>query len=344
MNPAEELAAENVAIVEMERQLARAKFDLKNEQAKTAAVYAELETEKARADFYDEVTSIAPTRRNWKRQELAPSGHTTAILVMTDWHVEQRVDRASTNGINEYTPKICERRARQAFERGLMLIQELSSFAKIDHVVVALLGDFLSGYIHPELEETNFMSPMEATLFSRDLIYSGLHFLLDESAVSRIDVACCQGNHGRTTQKRRVKSYAKNSYEWGLYQFLARESWPERLHWHITESYHNVLKVQGKTVRLHHGDNIRYGGGVGGITIPVNKAVAQWNKREKADLDLFGHWHHFKQDWNWVSCGCLVGYDEFAISIKADYQPPTQTLVLVSKKHGKVAALPIFVE
>jgi hypothetical protein len=61
-------------------------------------------------------------------------------------------------------------------------------------------------------------------------------------------------------------------------------------------------------------------------------------------LDVFGHWHQFLQDWRWVSCGCLCGYNDFSVAIKADYQPPTQTVILMNGKYGKVAALPVFVE
>jgi hypothetical protein len=44
-----------------------------------------------------------------------------------------------------------------------------------------------------------------------------------------------------------------------------------------------------------------------------------------------------------VLCGGLVGYDAYAVSIGAEYQPPTQTFIVVDKNHGKVMSLPIFV-
>ena len=31
--------------------------------------------------------------------------------------------------------------------------------------------------------------------------------------------------------------------------------------------------------------------GIGGVHIPLRKAIAQWNKAKSADLDCMGHWH-----------------------------------------------------
>lgn len=329
----------------LERQVARLKADLKSEKARSKMLLEAVEEEKLRADAYEEISA---TEINWRRhttRESAPESGTSAILVQTDWHVEQRVRKASTNGRNEYTPKIAERRSRASFEKGLQLVQAQELFVgKVKHLVLALLGDFLSGYIHPELMESNYMSPIEATLFSRDLIASGLRFLVEEGDFGKIDVVCCQGNHGRTTDRRRVATYAENSFEWGLYQFLAREDWGETVKWHLSPAYHNYLKVQGHVVRFHHGDNVRYNGGVGGLGIPLRKKIAQWNKEIHASFDVLGHYHQFGHAWDYVTSGCLVGRDEFAISIGADPQPPSQTLILVSKKRGKVFAEPIFVE
>lgn len=45
-----------------------------------------------------------------------------------------------------------------------------------------------------------------------------------------------------------------------------------------------------------------------------------------------------------MACNCLIGYSDFALEIKAEYQPPSQTVILVDRDYGKVAALEAFVE
>ncbi|GAI55192.1 unnamed protein product, partial [marine sediment metagenome] len=95
----------------------------------------------------------------------------------------------------------------------------------------------------------------------------------------------------------------------------------KRVHWMVGRGYHNTQEIMGRKVRFHHGDGLRYQGGVGGISIPVNKAIAQWDKVQVVDFDIFGHWHTFLPHYpKWVSCGSLMGYSEFSVEIKAEFQ------------------------
>jgi hypothetical protein len=124
-----------------------------------------------------------------------------------------------------------------------------------------------------------------------------------------------------------AKSYAKN----------------HRVQFVVSKGYHNICHIMGRRVRFHHGDGLRYQGGVGGITIPVNKSIAQWNKATPVDFDIFGHWHTFLANYpTWISCGSLMGYSEFSVEIKADFQHPTQTFIVIDRRYGLTQATPIF--
>ena len=59
---------------------------------------------------------------------------------------------------------------------------------------------------------------------------------------------------------------------------------------------------------------------------------------------MFGHYHQFMENWRWICNGAIVGYNAYALEIKADIQPPTQSFIVVDKEYGKVMALPIFVD
>jgi len=148
---------------------------------------------------------------------------------------------------------------------------------------------------------------------------------------------------GNTTQKSRIATGAKNSYEWMLYHVL-KKSLSGKATWHVADGYHLYLDCYGRNIRFHHGDGLKYQGGIGGLTIPVEKAIASWNKGVTADLDVFGHWHQSQQNPKWISNGCLIGYGPYALSIKAPYEKPSQTFFLMDKKHGRTVTAPIFLD
>lgn len=269
-----------------------------------------------------------------------------AVALASDWHIEESIEPDSVNGLNEYNLDIAKTRVKKFFEQTVYLVDLMSHKTNIDTLVLALLGDMMSGYIHEELMESNHLSPVEAVIFLGKLLRDGIDFLKKECSVKDIILPCSYGNHGRSTQKRRISTGHKNSYEFLLYSFLAASyEHDPAVHFHVSKGYHNYLNVFGKyLIRFHHGDNIRYAGGVGGIAIPVNKAVAQWSRAKPAYLDCFGHFHQSLSGNRWICNGSLVGYNPYAISIKADYERPQQVFFVLEKDLGLTFTGPIFVE
>jgi len=115
----------------------------------------------------------------------------------------------------------------------------------------------------------------------------------------------------------------------------------KRVKFTLEEAYHTYLTVYGRVLRFHHGHNVRYGGGVGGLTIPTNKAIAQWNTVFRADVDFFGHHHTFTLHNNFVVNGSLIGYNGYAITIKAPFEKPKQAFLLLDKDRGVSVSIPI---
>jgi hypothetical protein len=161
-------------------------------------------------------------------------------------------------------------------------------------------------------------------------------------------IVCHSGNHGRMTKKQRIATEAGNSLEQYMYysirDFFKAE---KRVKFIIATGYHSFVRFfEGRyEIRFHHGHMINYQGGVGGITIPVNKAIAQWNKAHPVNLDVFGHFHTRFDGGNFIANGSLIGYNAYAVSIKASYEKPSQTFFLVNKEfEEKTMVAPIFVE
>jgi hypothetical protein len=265
----------------------------------------------------------------------------TIVAIASDWHIEEEVDPLTVNGKNKYTLKIAKQRGDEFFQGALRLAQIMSRDVTISEFVLALLGDFITGHLHEENVETAQLEPMDAMLEVRRWLASGIQFLLDNSDY-RFTIPCHSGNHARTTEKNRNATESGHSLEYVMYHMLADHfAGNPRVNFIIPKSYHSYLKVYDTKLRFSHGHAIKYGGGVGGPTISINKAIANWNTVEWADIDCFGHLHQRLDGENFVMNGSLIGYNAYAMRIKAKFQKPAQTLFLVDKKRGKTAVWPI---
>lgn len=268
----------------------------------------------------------------------------TPVLVASDWHSEEIVKASQVSGINEFNPEIFDKRSTKFFQSGLRLIRLLNQDVKIDNVVLALLGDFITGDIHgAENAESNAMLPIDALINVQNKMVSGIEFLLEHSKFNLI-LPTKVGNHTRTTQRVRFGSEQGHSLETLMYVFLASHFRNNpRVRFVIDDGYHTYLNIYDQTVRFHHGHALTYAGGVGGLFIPTYKAIHNWNDGRRADLDVFGHFHQTKDGGSFLCNGSLIGYNAFALSIKAAAERPSQTLFLMDKRRGRTCTWPVLV-
>lgn len=266
----------------------------------------------------------------------------TAVLVLSDWHCEEVVDPATCRGLNEFNLEIADRRIKQLVQRASMLIEHEKSLTGIRRIVVACLGDLISGHIHEDLVEITSLAPLAATRWAGERL-AGVIDAMQEIAPVLVATAC--GNHGRVGRPRMATEH-EHSFEQHLYETMAAQEKRKTVEWQIGRGYLNLVNLDGFILRAHHGHAIRFAGGIGGLTIPMNKAIANWNQAQRADLDVLGHWHSFSWlPYRFVSNGCLIGHNAFADRIKAEYQPPSQSLVIIDHDHGRVTkVLPIFLK
>ncbi len=268
----------------------------------------------------------------------------TAVVVLSDWHIEETVG-AEIGGLNTYTLEGAKVRAVMCFQSALRLIKLLQQDIAIPNIVLALLGDFITNAeLHNgDNAEACSLPPTLALIEAQNLLLSGIDFLLANTDAT-FTIVCHSGNHARTTNKTRFNAENGHSLEYLMYTTLAKVYRDEkRITFIIPEGMHSYVQVYDTTIRFHHGHAVKYGGGVGGIYIPVNKAIAQWSKARHADLDVFGHFHQMRDGGNFLCNGSLIGYNAFALSIKADFEQPKQTLFLIDKKRGRTCTWPILV-
>lgn len=108
----------------------------------------------------------------------------------------------------------------------------------------------------------------------------------------------------------------------------------ERIEFVIADGSHIYLDVYDWTIRFHHGDDVRYYGGVSGISLSLRKAHDAWNESRHADHTVIGHWHQLVNFNFALVNGSLIGYNAFAQSIKARYEDPKQGFFLMCKEDG----------
>ncbi len=256
----------------------------------------------------------------------------TTISQFSDLHGEEGVKRSQVNGLNEYNPEIAQKSTETFFKVCAKMIKISQREYVVKNHILHLGGDFISGSIHADLMEGNNIQPTEAIWMVGTWISSGIEYLLKECPDVKFIVPCSLGNHSRITEKQRTQTAYGNSLELLLFNRLKeRFEGNKNIEFLINDSYFIYVNVYGFVCSFSHGDWVKYSGGIGGPTIPINKAIAQWNKTKHCDYYFFGHFHELFIGSNFIVNGSVIGYNKFAQKIKASYQRPMQAFSLINQ-------------
>jgi len=267
------------------------------------------------------------------------------IICLSDWHIEENVRKGQVNGFNEYNLRIAEKRSHAIFQNAIKLIQKEGKDVQITDTILWLGGDFISGYIHDELIESNNLSPLEAIRMAKKLLMNGIEFLLTKSKVN-LTIPCSVGNHGRNTKKMHISTSSATNYEYMMYsdlQDIFRNE--KRVKFHMPQSDDCYVKALGRNIRFFHGEAVKYGGGIGGLTVPLIKYLLRKDEQRKADFTCLGHFHQLF--YPTTSCcvnGSLIGLSPYGH--KAGFKPerPAQAFTMLDDKRGITVKIPIFAE
>lgn len=307
----------------------------------------ELRQARARQTFIDATTSQREPPRIIAREKTSGMREMTAVVLASDWHVEEPVEPESVAYRNAYDLEIAAKRVEKFFRGIIWNIEHHRASKKlaIRDLLLWLGGDLMTGYIHPELVESNLLSPTETVRWLLPRIRDGVATLLETLALDSLVVPCSFGNHGRTTDKPRISTGYANSYEWLMYHSLADEfRRDKRVRFEITNSPHQYVQVYDHVLHFHHGDDVKYQGGVGGLGIPLLKAVPMWDLVKKADIHCIGHHHTLRDYGRVVVNGSLIGYGPYSQRIRAEFEAPGQMLFYVDKKRGKAMVTHLWVD
>lgn len=267
------------------------------------------------------------------------------ILLCSDWHCGAVVRAESVNNLNSYDVDEFHRRAGALFVNALKVVRMVRSSCEIRQMVLWLGGDLIDNWLHPEQIQTQELSPTQQLIECERAVVAGIDHLLEHGGFDRIVIPCSYGNHGRTTPKMQAENAHATSYEWLMYQSLRRHYRNEpRLEWHISDGNILYIEVLGCLLRFHHGDAIRYQGGIGGLTVPLTKWQLRQDQGIKADHSFFGHFHQLTMGTGWSVNGSLIGPTAYGLKLGFAPERPQQLLRFLDSERGWTGAFPILTD
>lgn len=300
----------------------------------------------------DELEGVVATLERYTAEPLravepAPSRRgrhaAAAVALLSDVHAEERVERTPAIP-NEYSLAHAERRLARFFGGLGWLLTDCARTYDVGTLVLWLGGDLISGDIHDELLERCEVPPGEAMLRVRDWIAAGITRVCTEHPTLDVLVPCSVGNHARTTDRMRAATGYGHSWEWVLYNVLASDFRHDtRVRFHAPKDELVYVDVLDMSLAFHHGHRLRYNGGIGGLTIPMIKAVHRWQAWRDCDFYSFGHFHT-RLDLGQIAVnGSVIGPNAYGLSIGARPEVPQQSFFLLDAERGKTRVEPIWV-
>lgn len=292
----------------------------------------------------DVANTPAPT---WiLREPKGGSSPGVPTLMLSDLHWGEVVHPSQINGVNRYNVDIAKKRMKATIERAVHLLKIISPTMDYPGIVLVLGGDMISGNIHDELTATNEINSMPAVLDLFGELVGVIKTLAD--TFGKVFLPCVTGNHGRDTMKIWGKDRHHTSFDWLLYQFLAKHfENDKRVTFLIPDGPDAYYKIYEHRYLLTHGDQFRGGDGMIGALGPIIRGDHKKRSRNaqidmEYDTMLIGHWHQYIQLARLIVNGSLKGYDEYAYSNNFGFEPPQQALWLTHPKYRITYRMPVY--
>jgi hypothetical protein len=320
----------------------KAKADVRALRAEVRRLERDVLAANKRAEVVDGLRAGARRPRPLKYTKNLHRRVATPVLLCSDWHVGELVRADKVNGVNSYTQHEARHRGNRLAEALLWLVEHHRNSFELRELVVWLGGDLITGYLHPDQQQSNTLPPNQEVLLVQDMVSNLLDSALSLPGIERVTLPCSYGNHGRTTHKPQIATGAENSFEWLLYQQLARSYAGTKAEFSIAAGEFTRLQVHQTRLGFTHGDAVKYGGGVGGIMIPILRQIPRWDSYGACDLWNMGHFHSYHQTPRVAINGSLIGTSSYGMRV-AGYETPAQAFYLVDAKRGPCQATPIWV-
>lgn len=278
--------------------------------------------------------------------KLKASDPGTPVLFISDLHWGEVVDPKQIGNTNKYNLSIAHERLHYTVQTAIHLLRILDSGMNYPGITVPLGGDMISGDIHDELSATNALPTIPTLLDLASHLEGAIGLLAD--TFGHVFLPCVTGNHGRNTRKIWSKNRNHTSFDWLLYQILAKSfSGDDRVTFEIADGPDILFRTMNRRYLLTHGDKLGNGGdGMIGFLGPVTRGDHKRRTRQNQinqpyDTMICGHWHQYVHTQRLIVNGSLKGYDEYAFTEAFPFEEPQQALWVVHPKYGETYRMPV---
>ncbi len=289
------------------------------------------------------VKSYKPQEVKWlsvnkkKKSPRRKKYHGVPLLMLSDIHAGELVKPETVGYTNEYNMSVCRDRLQRVIDKAIIYCRD--SLAPCDYrgFVLALNGDMISGVIHEELLESADVPVLESILSLSDILY-GIIIRLHEEFGS-LYIPCTVGNHGRLTPKKSYKGSVVNSYDWLLYQIMAKRlKRIKSIVFDIPFDNDIIYSVEGVNILQTHGDHGIGGGGPQLYNSMVKafgiRAARQAHYGKPIDHMIVGHFHQHLLGQNFTVNSSVIGTSEYSHLHAFTPDPPAQVMMHCHPKHG----------
>lgn len=278
----------------------------------------------------------------------SPSSPGVPTLFLSDFHWGERVHASQINGVNTFNLSIARRRLADTINAAAKLAKIISPKMDYPGIVIPLGGDMVSGNIHEELAATNEINTIPTVLDLWQHLASAIDFMAD--TFGAVFLPCVSGNHGRNTRKTWAKDRHHTSFDWMLYQILAKHfADDKRITFLIPDGSDALYSIYGTRYLLTHGDQFRGGDGIIGPLGPLTRGNHKKRSRNSQidlpyDVMICGHFHTYMHLTNLIVNGSLKGMDEYAYVNNFAFEDPQQALWITHPVHGPTFRMPVYSE
>lgn len=311
--------------------------------------------QQARQEIFDltqQPLALPAWYKNLEGMRSTGTSEMVPVLVLSDFHWDEKVDGKQTGGLGEYNPEIAARRLKMVIERVIKNANERSPRIKMPGMVACLGGDLVSGNLHDELTRTNTVATNVAILSVIENLAAALTALADR--FGQVYVPCVIGNHGRTTKKPEFKDVVPTNYDWLIYTLLEKhfhDKGEKRIFVDVAETFDKEFTIFDTKFLLTHGDRLGVKGGDGiiGNLGPIMRGDKKLRDARSVtgqthDITIMGHWHTRMTLPNIFVNGSLVGYNEMAASLRLRFEMPQQLFFMVKPEIGVAETIRILAE
>ena len=266
----------------------------------------------------------------------------TLVLLFSDQHIGEVVSVKETDGFGGYDFDTFVARTELMVDKVLSIRNRLTAGGgyRLDHLVIAALGDAVSGNIHDELRETNDPPITEAVIEGGMICAQMTRELAREFAT--IDVLGVVGNHGRLTRKPAGGKRKYDNWDRVLYHTWEGANREQtNVSFQIPRSPRLLHNIRGHQFLFMHGDSIRGSLGIPwyGVTRADHRLSTLYGSRGDFYTYLcIGHFHDAtalgRVKGRVFINGTVKGGDEYALNSLHTSGDPEQMLLGVDEEHG----------